>query len=180
MRSCYPFLLAATLVCAPRLMAQEPPTPVPAAVLEPGTHVRITLEDSRNRDRIRGYLQALDATGSTFEVRQDSLVTLTLPVETVTRVERSLGRRSNALVGAAVLGGLGLAASLPFCLDDETAREYDCGRILAALAGGGALVGALAGLVMKSEKWEELPLSVLHAGASAGGGLGLVVTFPGP
>src|SRR5687767_7275404 len=115
-----------------------------------------------------------------------------IPLASIERLKVARGRRSAAREGAsiggltgAVLGGLavaGLAHAL--CEYDSTCtgswEGYAVG--MGVLGAGGAGVGALAGLAIKKDRWERVPVTRVRVGvgpALAGAGLRVSLAWGG-
>jgi hypothetical protein len=107
------------------------------------------------------------------------------------RIDVYLGRRSNAgkgaLIGALVGTGLGLIGSIAWIANDcEFIDSWGCGSEEAGVMVVGTLglalvgtgLGAGLGALIKSDKWEEVPLSRLRVApvAMRNGQLGLAVS----
>ncbi|MFQ5745858.1 MAG: hypothetical protein ACE5HF_01390 [Gemmatimonadota bacterium] len=131
--------------------------------------------------------------GTVAERTDESLVLLakpdrqrvTIPLEAIRTVERSVGRRGHALTGAAIGFGVGAALSAgfsaAFCGDPDTACQADevltIGLVVTAPT---TLVGALIGAAARTSIWEEVPPSRYRVGiAPTPGGLavGLSIGF---
>jgi hypothetical protein len=126
-----------------------------------------------------------DATAASYAVRD------------VTRVEVSQGRRSRWLVGAGVgaVGGAGAtflvlngtlfgggSASTAPCnrsANQDAISVGECVGLTALGAVAGAGLGALIGGLIRSERWEDRPLTSLRVGAAPSGAvrLGLRLAF---
>ncbi len=92
--------------------------------------------------------------------------TLQLAVALVTRLDVYRGRKSNwgkgALIGGTFLGlafgGLGWW----FCVDECEPRAALAAAGLVLGFAGGALIGGVIGALIKSDRWEEVPLDQLR------------------
>ncbi len=148
------------------------------AQLQPGQRVRITAPNL-GISKHSGILVAAD--GDTLTVD-----TLRVALMNVTRLDVHRGRKSRvaaglgigALTGAATLAVIG--ASLNICQREDL--EASCAGIGAGVgAVGGSLVGLVIGAVIKTDRWEEVPLDRLRVsfGPQRDGrfGLGLSVRF---
>jgi len=157
--------LVAVFVLAPlsNAIAQQQP-------LQAGQRVRVTAPTLGIRKQAATF-EALR--GDTLIVVADSI--MDCPLASVTRLDVSRGRRSNALKGL----GFGAAAGAVIGAavgawgahrDTPTSEAVFCYEGTAACAAGGALaVGAFGGLVglgvgalAKTDRWEELPLDRLR------------------
>ncbi len=154
-------LLVVVLAVTPltHIRAQDSP---PVAV---GTRVRVTAP-TLDIDKYDGTLQAWADDRVTVDTLQVALAQLT-------RLDVYRGRKSNwgkgALIGGSVLGAAGLGLSIAWvgngcegfdgCNDQEAAIVAVSTVITFA---GGALLGAVTGAFIKSDKWEEVPLDQLR------------------
>ena len=155
---------------------------IPLASLEaqlPGQRVRITAPQL-GISKYSGILVAVD--GDTLTVD-----TLRVALMNVTRLDVYMGRKGHAGTGA-VVGGL--VVGVPFAILFAAVCEgvdINCtgtgGAAVGFLMGGaaGALVGAGVGLLIKSDRWEEVPLHALRVSVAPQRdgrfGLGLSVRF---
>ena len=179
---------ALALTASANLFAQEGP---PVA---PGDRVRVAapnivreLMTERQRRSLLGPPPQI--CGSVVAMRADTLVVkiqgsdapTAFPVSSVTKLEVSRGKKSNAgrgaLIGGTALAALALGLSIGDmgreCPPPEPGNpfsgfwceETDIGDVFAAtlLCGGlGAGLGALIGWAGKSDRWEEVPLDGLR------------------
>ena len=153
----------AVLAFAPltRVTAQEPP---PVKV---GDRVRVTAPGLGvpNRD---GILRLLDADSLVMRPEYGGPSRLVIPLASLTRFEVHRGGKSHvgagagygALAGAVI--GVGSAAIL--CSSNGCA-EYT-GAVYLVLGGGGTLagllIGSIVGALIKTDRWEEIPLDCLR------------------
>ncbi len=111
---------------------------------------------------------------------------MTLTRNQVSKLEVSLGRKSNVGRGALVGAGVGLAvgaiaggiigASWPDA--PEPAWLTGAAALGAIGLGAGVGTGALIGAISRAERWEELPISrVMSASAGHAGNLGIFVSL---
>jgi hypothetical protein len=86
----------------------------------------------------------------------------TLARASITRLEISRGRRGHARTGLLLGAVLGLAAVALRDLgcEPDCGEDKPSGGFIAAAVGGGALLGAGIGAVVRSERWEPLPWAV--------------------
>ena len=153
-----------------QIAAQEP--------LASGSRVRVTAPDCA----LRGQAATLQA------IRADTLVleTTECPMASVTRLDVSRGQKSHALLGA----GIGFTAvALGVVIYCKTAEfsgcvPYDSDLTLAfalIYGGVGGVAGGLVGYLIKTERWEEIPLERLRLGLApqrdGGFALGFSVRF---
>ena len=152
-------------------VAQQQPPP-----LEPGQRVRVTAPDINKYD---GTLQAMR--GDTLTVD-----TLRIAVASVTRLDVYRGQKSNLLLGMGIgfAAGAGLGALLGAAVDCEDYGFSDQSSCVGLAAAGGAVVGLLvgttAGLLIKTDRWEEVPLDQIRVSFMPqrdGFALGISVAF---
>ncbi len=158
--------------------------------IERGARVRVTGHFCQFYSNCVGGLpQRYVGTFVTWEA--DTLVTesngdiLAVPLNSLTTLEVSAGRRSQAGSGAGIGGVTGAVVGVVSGFDSCTDGFVDPGAC--ALVGGlvfgvaGALLGALIGATVKTERWGSVPLDRLRVGVSPhrdrGFGLGLMVRF---
>jgi hypothetical protein len=118
--------------------------------VDPGARIRVTVDSGSQRVRI-GTLIALDADSLQFRPAKDSSV-VSLAAASLTRIERSTRRTSNAgrgaLIGALAGAGTGLILGLLASGEEGGFYEVGAGEVFAGsllLGGLGAGVGALIG-----------------------------------
>lgn len=164
------------------------------ADLSDGTRVRVTMRkeaqppsDARfasHQGAVRIIGTVLDARDKQIELRPDGQSErVTLPVESIAQLEVSRGRKSHpgkgavigALAGAAFVGAMCLAEG--GCGSKGEMISTEEAVVMSSAMGAGG--GALAGLFVRTERWEALPpgrirLSVLPTPRR---GLGLSVTL---
>ncbi len=150
--------------------------------VRPGARVRIS-HDCRTRTlssgatRIdcrteKGTLAALTADSVVLRIGEPA-TPLAVSLASVTRLDLYRGRRSlagrGALIGLVVLGGFGAIAGFNLCELDET--QAGCGlgdHLLGSVYGGalfgllGIVIGAVTGALIKTDRWEEVPLDRLR------------------
>ena len=150
--------LALAVICifggAPtEIAAQEP--------LASGARVRVTAPDC-----------ALRGQAATFRaLRADTLVleTTECPMASVTRLDVNRGRRSHTLLGAGIGFAAGALWGVVLC---RRKAGHHCGvygsdsdftpLVAGVLGAGGGLVGGFAGYLIKTDRWEEVPLERLR------------------
>ena len=150
-----------------------------ASPLTTGTRVRVTVREPGQAERqLVGPLRTFDSQTLTMSAGE-SPAQLALPRPTITRIEVSRGRRGHTVMGLLLGAVLGLSA---VAIKDAGCGP-DCdgtsGGQVAAVVGGGAVLGAVVGTVVRSERWESLPWAVgpVRRSAAPLGGLGLRVSL---
>jgi hypothetical protein len=149
--------LAFTVYLVASLLGADPAL----AQLQAGSRIRVT---SDRGSRI-GTLVSLE-TDSLRYATSDTGAVAALPLASVVKLERSVGKRSNAGRGAAIGGGIGGALGLGFGLiasaDEDAFYTYGPEDVAVAtlfLGAVGAGVGALIGSGSKRDRWETVPLA---------------------
>ena len=139
---------------------QAPSSRQPTVEADSGSRVRITVGKTKHV----GTLVSADPDSLRFTTDTSGLVAI--PTVSVTRLERSRGRRSNAgqgaLIGGVIGGAMGLIGGIGAEADNsDWGIEIGAkGIALATLFFGatGAGLGALIGAASKGEKWEPLTI----------------------
>ena len=154
-----PFVLICIFGGAPTEMAAQESLPV-----EPGVRVRVTASECELRGQV-ATLQALRADTLVLESTECSLAS-------VTHLDVSRGQRSHALLGAGIGFAAGTLGTVIYCSGNrnEFSDEGKCevlGRDFTLLATGlvgaaGGIVGVIMGYVIKTDRWEEVPLDQLR------------------
>src|SRR5262245_20760330 len=147
---------ALVLLFLPLLQA---PTSSP---LTPGTRVRVTTREAGGPElSLVGPLSTFDSQTLALSVEGGpDRVALRRP--SITRIEVSRGKRGHAGMGLLLGAVLGLTAVVLHdagCEPDCSESDSKAGFAAAAI-GGGALVGAGVGALLRSERWESLPWAV--------------------
>ena len=131
------------------------------AQLGVGSRVRVTSE----RGKHTGTLVSLDGDSLRYTKADTSVVTA-LPLASIVRLERSVGKRAatgrGAMIGGLIGGGFGLFVGIAASTDDSGWFEVGPGEIAAATAFTGAIgagLGALIGAASKRDQWETVPLT---------------------
>ena len=136
--------------------------------IRPGARVRVTGHSCQPF-----YHCEQHRVGTFVAWKSDTLVTesngdiLALPLDSVTTLEVSAGRRSQTGLGAnmGVMAGavMGALWGLHSCTDEAFVTPEGCAVVGGVLFGAaGALLGALIGATMKTERWVSVPLDRLH------------------
>ena len=144
----------AVLAVAPltRITAQEPP---PVKV---GDRVRVTAALGV-RELVGTYIAVR---GDTLELESEATL-LAIPMASVTRLEVVGGRKSGlvkgGIVGLMVGVGIGVAKVSGCGSGDDC---FDAGLWLSAPPLAGMLLGGVVGALIKTDRWEEVPLDRLR------------------
>lgn len=156
--------LAAAPTAAGRLAAQELPA------IQPGMRVRLTLQPDPRADRLTRVVGTLMRLGpdSVAVYDQERLAVVTAALGAARRLEASRGRPSRAgrgaLIGLVAGAAGGVAAGLIVCAAEACSSSGGdfAGIVVGVLGVGGGLagagVGALAGALIRPERWETVPL----------------------
>ncbi len=144
------------------------------APIRPGARVRVTGPPICPPTYIlcvRG--PRLQSVGTFLVWKSDTLVVqsngdiLALPLDSVTTLEVSAGRRSQTGLGAGIgsLTGvaIGVVVGAASCTDEVFVKPTACAAAGGVIFGAaGALLGALIGATMKTERWVSVPLDQLR------------------
>jgi hypothetical protein len=166
------------------IRAQQPVTPGDRVRVS-NCYPRFLRGKLRNRcDRHVGTLTALTAQAVTLRVED---MATAVPLDSVTRLEVSRGRKSHLLegIGIGFLAGAGLGALVGAAVDctqllGTTSNQASCtGLGAAAGAASGLLIGAAVGALNKTDRWEEVPLDRLRVsvGPQRDGRFALAMSF---
>jgi hypothetical protein len=144
------------LVPTPCVLSQERPS------VETGTRIRITAPAAGLEQRI-GRLTAIGREALEFEP-EGQLQSWTVPIASVTRLEVGRGRKSNSYWGAVIGAGAGLVwatfRAIEECPGPLCEEQVALGSMLCT--GGGAIIGSVIGLAIRTDRWEEVPLERLR------------------
>jgi len=163
-------MAAGLAVVAPtEILSQDKPS------IRPGSRVRVTAPSVFNK-RVAGTVDVVGSDTLAVNAEKGGGVLL-VSLKDVTRLEVSDGRRSHAGLGAKI--GLMTGFVTGFVIVVATYEECtdfcpvpDPGPVgTAAIAGvvfgiGGAALGAIVGALIKTDRWEEVPLDELRIGPS--------------
>ena len=128
--------------------------------IAPGQRVRVTAPEL-GVDRQVAEFEALD--GGLLTLKADS--TLQYPLSAVTRLELYAGQRSHfwrgvgtGFVGGYAVGFLTWVVAIGYCYPG--ASTLSCAAVLGGGMGAiaGTFIGALVGLAVRTDKWEEVSL----------------------
>ncbi len=136
---------------------------VEAQPLRPGDRIRITAP-RLDLDARSGTLVLLDAENLVLDTPER----LTIPVDAVTHIEVSEGRRGNGRRGALIGAGTALAVGLVVFSKAEggghcSGSEEGTGACLAYLGTGvalGAFGGLIVGLAIRTERWRPVSIAI--------------------
>ena len=122
-----------------------------------GDRVRVTAPDI-DLNRYDGTIRVIGRNALTVD-------TLPIALESVTRLDIHRGRKSKSGTGALIGAGIGLVYFA--YIASVCSRGFVCtGDVLVAaftiVVGGGAGIGALVGWLIKTDRWEEVPLNQLR------------------
>lgn len=142
---------------------QAPLNQQPAVEADSGSRVRITVDKPSKHSHV-GRLVSADADSLRFTTDTSGVVAI--PTGSVTRFERSRGRRSNAgpgaLIGGLTLGAAGLIIGIGAAADNSSwgldVGVEDVALVTLITGATGAGLGALIGAASKGEKWEPLAI----------------------
>jgi hypothetical protein len=154
-------LVTGLLIVSPAsLLAQTEASPV---LLD--SRVRVTMRSAPGLAAV-GTLDAWDR--RSLELAGSDSVPRTIPLSDVVRLEVSRGKKGHALTGLAIGATAGVAAGVvtmafAFSNGDEGDMFYEdrwaiAAVITAVTTVAGAGLGALVGALIKTEKWEDVPL----------------------
>lgn len=134
-----------------RLAAQD-------AVVAPGEKVRLAISGV-DGPRVTGIVSRFGPDSIVLRVSEESAPRV-IPRSAVQRLEVSTGRRGHARTGALVGLALG-AATLALCDDSDSFYQYcpqGAGEV-ALWVGASAGWGALIGLLVRSDRWQEIAIA---------------------
>ena len=147
--------------------------------LKPGDRVRLTAPPVVPRE-VKGEVRELSPEELLLSVRPSE--DLVIPVDALGSLAIQRGTRRRVKEGALIGLGAGSVAFLAIlaaeggCGSSDAMCQTGMGLAVGMLAGGGALVGTLVGLLIETEIWEDqtLPLKV----EAAANGLGFEIRLP--
>ena len=132
---------------------------------EPGQRVRVTAPDCGVR-RQTTTVEVLR--GDSFALPRDTNRSSNpinhCPLASVTRLEVSRGRKSHSLEGLGLgwLVGAGVGAAVSDC-DPSSSTQDICEAVpIAVGASVGLFIGTIFGALIKTERWEDVPLDRLR------------------
>jgi len=133
--------------------------------IETGSRIRVTAP-ALGVDKLVGTSVEVDATRIRVQA-DDQAAAMTISLTEVTRLEVSQGRKSNALAGLGIgfLGGAAIGGLVAMQFDEEGGDSSQGQYFLFGAVVGGAAFGAIGagiGALVKTERWEEVPLDRLR------------------
>jgi hypothetical protein len=165
-------LMVSSLIVAPLATIASQQSPAVKA----GDRVRV-IAPSVSGSPFVGTLVALEADSL---VVHDTVNTWRLSLASVEQVDLSRGRKSHALLGAGIglLVGAGVGAlagsSCEQVMYDTGITQGECIAIGAAAFGAaGALLGAVTGALVRTERWAQVPLDRLKVSLAPANGRAL-------
>lgn len=137
------------------------PAPVGAQELAPGQRIRVTAPEV-SLIRQPGSLLSLDASALTLTADTQRWV---VPRHLVTQIEASRGRKGHLLTGLLIGTGVGAVAGL-IAIEGGSSNmcsgsgnyAQNCWAVMAGSLGIGALLGGVTGALIRTERWEVVPL----------------------
>jgi hypothetical protein len=172
------------IACPAMSAAQEQPTLVPV-------QVRIRLWVGPDELALVGNLAGLDR-DTVVITHEPNGARVAVPLEWLQRLETSQGRHSHTGRGALYGFVLGATTTAGVVLLNCGLAEDSCSSSggdwtgLAAavlgLAGGlaGTGIGAVVGAMIRTERWQEIPVQRLRIGAARAGGVHVGLSYPFP
>ena len=167
-------LAAAVILCVPLSGHSQQEA---AVVFSEGSRVRLTVDQESNR--LTGILDRI-ASDTLWVVSGDPASVSAYPLETIEALEVVTGSKPSVWQGALIGAGVGLATGL--ILDAAAGcKEPGCNEpwedptfaIAAFCSASGAALGALLGLTVRTDRWQEVPLEDLHVEPMISQGTGL-------
>ena len=168
MRLWFVFMIAGLSLPIAAVAGDQPAVGPPT----PGARIRVWQRD-RAPGPILGTLLELGKSDITLH-SQDRPDAVTIPLQTVSRIDVSVGRRGHGGKGALVGAAIGWLAMFLSTKSDpgECAPAGKCATLFATFVGApaGALAGCLIGSLVRTERWQELPpASPPRDGGTSGG-----------
>ncbi len=154
------------LVLVALFVATSSPLAAQEAPVEPGARVRVKAPPLQP-DWVMGTVVGWESGSLVLEPEKpDALgdTPLTLARDQITRLDVHRGSKSRALLGAGIGFGVGvgwtvlLLSSESLCNPEQQCDAGDWARGIAIFGGIGAGLGALVGLLFKTDRWEAVPL----------------------
>ena len=148
-------LIALFATTSSPLAAQEVP-------VEPGARVRVKAPPQQP-DWVDGTVVGWESESLVLQPEEPG-TPLTLARDQITELDVYDGRKGHALLGAGIGFGVGvgwtvaLLSNESICNPEETCDAGDWAKGIAIFGGAGAGLGALVGLLIKTDRWEAVPL----------------------
>lgn len=177
MRCVVLFAMILTGIAGPDALAQK------EAPVQPGQRVRVR-STVVHTPELTGVVESIGP--DTLRVRDDDRSMATaVSLATVDRLQVSRGRHSRWVTGAAIGLGVGVAAGVLIGLTTSSEDDWLFGPGASAFLGAvlfgpiGAVTGGIVGLVVRTERWETVPLDRAAPGVARGSHLdiGMSVAF---
>lgn len=153
-----------------------------APLLQPGVRVRVSTAPASSPNWIVGTLIAVTNDRLAIRAQPDSGREIEIARTAVTRLEVSHGQRSRWLkgLGLGFLVGTGAGAVLGEVAIGEGDLAPGHRALIGAALGAplGALTGVVIGALSKSERWQEIPVTVGGMGGAQSFGYAVRVTVP--
>jgi hypothetical protein len=150
--------------------------PMEPARLTLGSRVRITAPPL-GAEPLIGTLVGIEPEALLVR-REKSDEPMLIPVSSVTRLEASGGRKTQAGRGAMIGAAVGVMPGLALTFGDyNSVTDPSPAAVAAVGAAGGAALGAAIGWAVKSEEWlpAEMPAVAVGIAPLRGGGMGVSV-----
>ena len=152
------------LVLVALFVATSSPLAAQEAPVEPGPQVRVKAPPSQP-DWVRGTVLGWESGSLVLEPdKPESDTPLTLARDQITRLDVHRGSKSKALLGAGIGFGVGVGLTVltlsngSVCNSEEQCDAGDWAKGIAIFGGVGAGLGALVGLLFRTDRWEAVPL----------------------
>jgi len=154
----------------PLVLAAAPLAGQQAPALEPGARIRVTVDGAGPHVQVGVYQGVRD----TILVLQAGSAPISIPLGRLRQVEVSRGRKGHWRAGAGVGFLVGVGAAVAFeagsgstapCDQEQNQDAMSSGECLGIAAAGVALstgLGALVGGLVRTERWQEVPVEGLR------------------
>ena len=140
------------------------PSPAPGQQIDGpvpyGARVRATVPSDASGDRLRyvGILTGWTDTELLLDAREPVNGRVSLDRDGLSQLEISRGTKRHVLAGLGIGTGLGLlVAGIIYVSEDCSSDEPYCPLVFPLFMVPGAVLGAIAGVLWTSERWEEVP-----------------------
>ena len=155
------------LVFVALFVATSSPLAAQEAPVEPGARVRVKAPPLQP-DWVRGTVVGWESGSLLLEPEKpDGDTPLTLARDQITRLDVHRGSKSRALLGAGIGFGVGVALGFAACAGSggspcRSEGEGSPAGFALVLGGVGAGLGALVGLLFRTDRWEAVPMEGIH------------------